>query len=269
MNPLAQTKSQLSEPQQLTLAEKNTGTAIVSERSVYSQTVAELFWWHFSLLIPTIGFKYLYVRRMAFTTGLESIFGSMGMGIQRYVNLLLLVTVDFLEVSLIIGALFLAGRLLLRIPFKALIFASVFLCLMIMGANQYSLLLVASLVSVDTLAISASWAKEHPYIVGQSVGLSEIGFLALAAVWSSFFAVLPSPPVRLHRFLGHLIDRWSSLFLKAVLLASVFGIVTVSRMDSQFPAVLRGYWSSTVIAFFKLDSSDLPNAALPPPQPSP
>jgi arylsulfatase A-like enzyme len=263
MNPFAQTEPELSAPQ-ATLAQKNTGAAIVSGRSVYSRTVAELFWWHFSLLVPTIGFKYLYVRRMSFTTGLDTIVGSMGTGMERYINLVMLVTVDILEVSLIVGGLFLAGRLLLRIPSKALIFASVFLCLMIMGANQYSLLLVASLVSVDTLAISVSWAKEHPYIIGQSVSRSEIAFLALVAVWSSFFAVLPSPPVQLLRFLHHLIDRWSSFLLKGVLIASVFGIVTVSRMDSQFPAVLRGYWSSTVIAFFKLDSPDLPNAALPP-----
>ena len=163
--------SELAGPKQAMQAEENSRVQIVSRRLVHSHVAIELFWWHFALLVPTIGFKYLYVRRMAFTAGLDSIVGSVGSAVHRYINLLLLVTVDILEVSVIVGALFLLGRLL-RLPAKALIFASVFLCLMIMGANQYSLLLVASLFTIDTLAISVSWAKEHPYILWQSVGLS-------------------------------------------------------------------------------------------------
>ena len=85
---------------------------------VRSRSGIELFWWHFALWVPTIGFKYLYVRRMAFTSGLDTIAGSMGDGVVRYINLLLLVTVDTLEVSVIVGALFLLGRLL-RVPTKA------------------------------------------------------------------------------------------------------------------------------------------------------
>ena len=131
-----------------------------------SQTPAELFWWHFALIVPTMAFKYLFVRRLSFTTGLQTILDSMGTGIERYLNLLLLATVDVLEVTLIVGALFLVGRLLLRIPSKALIFGSVLLCLIMMGANQYSLLLVASLVTVDTFAITVNWAMEHPQVLG-------------------------------------------------------------------------------------------------------
>jgi phosphoglycerol transferase MdoB-like AlkP superfamily enzyme len=230
---------------------------------VRSRSAIELFWWHFALWVPTLGFKYLYVRRMAFTSGLDTIAGSMGDGVVRYINLLLLITVDILEVSVIVGALFLLGRLL-RIPSKALIFASVFLCLMIMGANQYSLLLVASLFTIDTLAISVSWAKEHPYILWQSAGAPEIGFVVLAAVWSAFFAVLPSFLSRASGFSADFAQRWCPLLLKVVLIASGFGILTVWRMDSLYPAVIRGYWSSTVVSFFKLDTPELPNLAVPP-----
>jgi phosphoglycerol transferase MdoB-like AlkP superfamily enzyme len=52
--------------------------------------------------------------------------------------------------------------------------------------------------------------------------------------------------------------------LKAVLIASGFGLLTVWRMDSLYPAVIRGYWSSTVVSFFKLDAPELPNLAVPP-----
>ena len=255
--------SELAGPKQAMQAEENSHMQIVSTRLVHSRVAIELFWWHFALLVPTIGFKYLYVRRMAFTAGLDSIVGSVGSAVHRYINLLLLVTVDILEVSVIVGALFLVGRLL-RLPAKALIFASVFLCLVIMGANQYSLLLVASLFTIDTLAISVSWAKEHPYILWQSASLSEIGFVVLAALWSLFFAVLPFSRIGTHGFLYNLALRRSSFLLKIVLIASGFGLLTLSRMDSQYPAVLRGYWSSTLVSFLKLDAPELPNTAVPP-----
>jgi hypothetical protein len=236
---------------------------VLNSTLMKSHSTVELFWWHVSLLMPTLGFKYLYVRRMAFTSGLDTIAGSMGHGVERYINLLLLVTVDILETSVIVGALFLLGRLL-RVPRKSLIFTSVFLCLMIMGANQYSLLLVASLFTIDTLAISLSWAKEHPYILWQSAGAPEIGFVVLAASWSAFFAVLPFFLSRTSGFLGNFAERWSPFLLKAVLIASGFGLLTVSRMDSQYPAVIRGYWSSTVVSFFQLDAPELRIAAVPP-----
>ena len=255
--------SELAGPKQAMQAEENSRVQIVSRRLVYSRVAIELFWWHFALLVPTIGFKYLYVRRMAFTAGLDSIVGSGGSAVHRYINLLLLVTVDILEVSVMVGALFLVGRLL-RLPAKALIFVSVFLCLVIMGANQYSLLLVASLFTIDTLAISVSWAKEHPYILWQSAGLPEIGFLVLAALWSLFFAVLPFSRIGPHGFLSNFAVRQSSFLLKIVLIASGFGLLTLSRMDSQYPAVLRGYWSSTLVSFLKLDAPELPNTAVPP-----
>jgi hypothetical protein len=247
----------------LRIAAKKAKAAVLNSKLMKSHSTVELFWWHVSLLMPTLGFKYLYVRRMAFTSGLDTIAGSMGHGVERYINLLLLVTVDILETSVIVGALFLLGRLL-RVPRKSLIFTSVFLCLMIMGANQYSLLLVASLFTIDTLAISLSWAKEHPYILWQSAGAPEIGFVVLAASWSAFFAVLPFFLSRTSGFLGNFAERWSPFLLKAVLIASGFGLLTVSRMDSQYPAVIRGYWSSTVVSFFKLDAPELRIAAVPP-----
>lgn len=255
--------SELAGPKQAMKAEETSRVQIVSRRLVYSRAAIELFWWHLAILVPTVGFKYLYVRRMAFTAGLDGIVGSLGSAVHGAINLLLLVTVDVLEVSVIVGALFLLGWLL-RVPTKALIFTSVFLCLMIMGANQYSLLLVASLFTVDTLAISVSWAKEHPYILWQSAGLSEIGFLVLAALWSLFFAVLPFSRIGPHGFLPNFAARRSSFLLKTVLIASGFGLLTISGMDSQYPAVLRGYWSSAVVSFFKLDAPELPNVAIPP-----
>jgi hypothetical protein len=254
--------SELARPKQTMQAEENSRVQIVSRGLMYSGVAIELFWWHFALLVPTIGFKYLYVRRMSFTSGLSTILESMGSGIERYFNLLLLVTIDLLEVSIIVGVLLGAGRLLLRLPSKTLIFASVFFCLIIMGANQYSLLLVANLVTVDTLAISTNWAMEHPHVLWQSVGLPQIGFLVLAAVWSSFFAILPARP-GLWGFLP-LGRRSYSILLQAMIIASALGCLAWSHLNPNFPFVLRGYWSSTFISFFKFDTPKLPNTVPPP-----
>jgi hypothetical protein len=219
-----------------------------------SPTAVELFWWHVALIVPTIGFKYLYVRRLSFTTGLRTILESMGDGIDRYLNLVLLLTVDVLEVSLIVGLLYIVGRLLLRLPVRALMFASVFLCLLIMGVNQYSLLLVASLVTVDTFAISAGWAIDHPYVVWQSLGAPQLGFIALAFLWSAVLTALASRAAQVGALLARLSARSYPFFLKLIVLGSVLGLLTVSRMSAEFPAVLRGYWSSSLVSFFKLDA---------------
>jgi hypothetical protein len=239
------------------LYQRYTASAVVSPIAV------ELICWHVAIIVPTIGFKYLFVRRMSFTTGLGTILDSMGQGIERYTNLFLLATVDVLEVSLIVSALFVIGRLLLRIPSKTLIFTSVFLCLMIMGANQYSLLLVANLVSADTLAISTNWALEHPHVLWQSTSASEIGFCALAAGWALFFARLPEGHAKGHWLLQYLTAKSYLLFLKAILLISILGGLASSRMSQQFPLVLRGYWSSSIIAFFKLDTPSPTGSELP------
>jgi hypothetical protein len=188
----------------------------------------------------------------------------MGSGIERYFNLLLLATVDLLEVSIIVGVLFVAGRLLLRLPAKTLIFTSVFFCFIIMGTNQYSLLLVANLVTVDTFAISTSWAMEHPHVLWQSVTLPQIGFLLLAIVWSSFFSLLSSRAVFTHGPLFRFRERSCSFLLKMILIGSALGCLTLSRMNSDYPSVLRGYWSSIFVSFFKLDAPNLTPSVLPP-----
>ena len=228
-----------------------------------SQTAVELFWWHVALILPTIGFKYLFVRRMSFTTGLLTVLDSIGHGIERYTNLFLLASVDVLEVSLIISALFVVGHLLFRIPSKHLIFTSVFLCLVIMGANQYSLLLVADLVSTDTLAISTNWALEHPHVLWQSTTASEISYFALAVSWAFVFAQLPEGYAKSHRLLRYLTQNYYPIFFKAIIVISMLGVLASVRMRQDFPLVLRGYWSSSIIAFLKLDTPRPTSSQLP------
>jgi len=234
-----------------------------SSALLQSQTAGALLWWHFALFVPTIAFKYLFVRRLSFTAGLRTIVESMGSGVERYVNLLLLVTVDILEVTVIVGGLFVVGRLLLRLPVKWLMFMSVFSFLIIMWANQYSLLLVASLLTVDTFVITTNWVVEHPQVFWQSLGWSQVAFLLLVIVWSSFFAILPTGLTQFQRLLLPFNHSYAFL-LKAVLMGSVLGCLAMSRMSASFPLVLRGYWSSTFVSFFKLNAPNSVGTTLPP-----
>jgi len=219
----------------------------------------QLVWWHLALVIPTIGFKYLFVRRMSFTTGLETIVESMGGGIIGALRLVSLASIDVLEVSVIVLTLFVTFYLLLRIPIGRIIFATVFSALTIMGANQYSLLLVANLISVDTLAISSNWALEHPYILWQSFGFREIGFFALATVWAFIFARLASGVAKSREAT----PAYLACF-KVIIVISCVGGIASWHMNQDFPLVLRGYWSSSTIAFLKLDRSRPETSNIPP-----
>ena len=131
-----------------------------------------------------------------------------------------------------------------------------------MGTNQYSLLLVANLVTVDTLAIAVSWLRDDPQLFWQSVSPSQVGFLGLAVLWAAFFAILPSRPVRGHGLLPYFTGRPYSFLVKTIVIGSLLGCLAVSRID-RFPPVLRGYWSSTLIAFLKLDTPDVPTSGVP------
>ncbi len=201
---------------------------------------------------------------MSFTTGLRTILESLGDGVERYLNFLLLVTIDMLEVSILVGLLFVLGRVLLRIPSRLLIFASVCLCLLIMAANQYSLLLVANVATTETVAIASTWAFEHPQIIWHSLGPSQVAFLLIVVFWPLFFATLPARSHRVHLFLLGLTGRWHSCLLLTVLIGSLLGGITFARMSESYPVILRGYWSSTVISFFNLDTPELSLSDLPP-----
>jgi hypothetical protein len=116
--------------------------------------------------------------------------------------------------------------------------------------------------TVDSLAISVSWAKEHPYVLWQSLGSPEFGFIALALLWSSLFVALVARSVPVGVCLFRFTGRSYPFFLKLILIGSVLGFVASSRMSANFPSVLRGYWSSTFISFFKLDAPERPASAL-------
>ena len=234
--------------------------SIVSRNWFRSPAVVELAWWHIAILVPTVAFKFLFLRKTTLTVGLRSIFDSLGDGIGRYVNGAILLSADVLEVTLLVGLFYAVGRLILRIPSKLLRFASVLLCLLIMGANHFSILQVANLMTLDTLTISVLWAAHQPQILWQVLEPKLLGGGLFAMGWAYFFSILPSRPMRMAgisidgRGKGYPIIVWSILVLSCV------GIITLPGRSMRAPLVIGGYWSSAIITFFQWDSPDLPEA---------
>jgi hypothetical protein len=233
---------------------------IVSRTWFRSPEVVELTWWHFAILVPTVAFKFMFLRKTTLTVGLWSILDSLGDGFGRWVNAAILVSADVLEVTVLVGVLYVIGRLILRIPSRVLRFASILLCLLIMGANHQSILQVANLMTVDTLTISVLWALQQPQILWHTLEPKLLGGGLFALGWAYFFTVLPSRPMRIAKMSfagngkGYPIVAWSILVLSGV------GILTLPGRSARAPLVIGGYWSSATITFFQWDAPDLSEA---------
>jgi hypothetical protein len=219
---------------------------IVSRTWLRSPEVVELTWWHFAILVPTVAFKFLFLRKTTLTVGLWSILDSLGDGIGRFVNVAILVSADVVEVTLLVGLLYVVFRRILRIPSKLLRFLSVLACLLIMGANHLSILQVANLLTLDTLTISVLWAAHQPQILWQTLDLKLLVGGLLATGWAYFFTFLPYRPLRA----GYPILVWSILVLSGV------GILTLPARSLRAPLVAGGYWSAATITFFQWDAPD-------------
>ena len=208
--------------------------------------MVELAWWHVAILLPTVAFKFFFLRKTTLTVGLWSILDSLGDGIGRFVNVAILLSADVLEVSLLVGLLYVVFRLILRIPSTLLRFASVLACLLIMGANHLSILQVANLLTWDTLTIGVMWAAHQPQILWQTLDLKLVVGGVLATGWAYVFTFLPYRPLRA----GYPLLVWSILVLSGV------GLLTLPARSLRAPLVVGGYWSAATITFFQWDAPD-------------
>jgi hypothetical protein len=206
-------------------------------------------WWHVAILLPTVAFKFFFLRKTTLTVGLWSILESLGHGFERVVHVAVLLSADVLEVTLLVGLLYVAGRLILRIPSKALRFTSVLACLLIMGANHHSVLQVANLVTLDTLTISVMWAAKQPQILWHTLDLKLLVGGVLATGWAAFFTFLPYRPFR---------AGYPALVF-AILALSCLGVLTLPARSPRDPLVVGGYWSAATITFFQWDAPELPD----------
>jgi len=151
-------------------------------------TLARLGLWYLLLLLPTLYFKYSYLNSLAEEGVLAAVAsGSIGQSLARYVTLF---DSDFVQVLLLVAALYVAGHLLLRIPVDILCGVSVLVCMLVSAGNWLSFQVIGSLLNGDNLEIALSWLREHPETVtadqgGKLLLLAAVGLIVLAMLWTT------------------------------------------------------------------------------------
>jgi len=150
--------------------------------------LAKLGLWYVLLLLPTLYFKYSYLNSLAEEGVLAAVgTGSVMSSIARYVTLF---DTDFVEVLLIVVALYAIGHVLLRIGVDVLVALSVLVSMIVSAGNWLSFQVIGSLLNADNLEIAFSWIKDHPETLtadrsGRLLLLSVAGLMLLALLWTT------------------------------------------------------------------------------------
>jgi hypothetical protein len=216
-------------------------------RALAWPTIARLGLWYLLLLLPTLYFKYSYLNSLAEEGVLAAVStGSVVQSVARYVTLF---DADFVEVLLLVAALYAIGHLLLRINLDVLAAVSALVCMLVSAGNWLSFQVIGSLLNADNLAIALSWLQEHPETVTRDQGgklllISAGGLLLLTLLWTMvcFLAMR-----------GGVSERSASSIARvtvgvALALQLVAGAGATYRTMHPRPGegMSRGYWSSTV-----------------------
>jgi hypothetical protein len=159
-----------------------------------------------------------------------------------------LASADVTDVALIVGALLLAGHLILRAPIPWLACASVFVALAICGATALSLRETGSLIKAETLRVSLNMSANQPNLVWEVVSWRRIVLAGLAAAWTLSPLVLARAFARLESSRPRLVHHGSLVIL--VPLAATLAVRQPAALlpGSELPPLNRGFWQSAASA---------------------
>jgi Sulfatase len=210
-------------------------------------TLAKLGLWYLLLLLPTLYFKYSYLRSLAEEGVLAAVAtGSVVQSAARYVTLF---DTDLVEVLALVAVLYIIGHLVLRINVDVLVGASVLICMLVSAGNWLSFQVIGSLLNADNLEIALSWLKEHPETVtsdraGKLLLLSTGGLVLLTVLWTTacFLAIRGGVSERSAPTIARL-----TLGMTIVLALVAAAGATYRAMHPRLrEGTSRGYWSSTI-----------------------
>jgi hypothetical protein len=218
---------------------------------------AQLTRWYFALLVPTVAFKWFYVRGIVLAAGanqswVEVALGTEGGLLRRAGRVFLALRPDLIEVALVVAAFYVVGALVLRIRVRYLVAPSLALCFLLGAANSLSVRMVGSLMTRNVLSISWDWAREHPSVVTAVLTPGKLAFLSLAALFC-YGATLFARPVptgsRPGRF-SRIAPLVALLLLAGTLLTPgpIVPRLQTAANDPTGRPHLSGYWSQTAIS---------------------
>jgi len=215
-------------------------------RTLASPTLAKLGLWYLLLLLPTLYFKYSYLNSLAEEGVLAAVAtGSAMQSVARYV---ILFDADFVEVLLLVAALYVIGHLLLRINLEVLAAATALVCMLVSAGNWLSFQVIGSLLNADNLAIALSWLREHPETVTSDPGgklllVAAGGLLLLAILWTAVCYLVIRGGVNERS--APRIARVTAGVTLILLLIGGAGATYRALHPRPGSGTSRGYWSST------------------------
>jgi Sulfatase len=223
---------------------------------IQSPGIARLLLWYVLLLIPTLFFKYSYLRSVA-TDGLAATLASGPFGhLPGVVQYLLLFKGDLAEVLVIVVAAAIVGRLL-RIDLAWLVALTSFLAIAVSAANWLSFETAGALIARDNLTIAVAWIRQNPLVLlaqpsDRLLAMAGLLLIVLAVLWSfsafllARFAVVGPRAGIVVRLLGPPV---AVLWLAAAVAGFAF-----RTHGAPTPEGFRGYWGETMASLVGSDA---------------
>jgi hypothetical protein len=221
-----------------------------------SPAVARLLLWYLLLLVPTLFFKFSYLRSVA-TDGLAATLASGPLGhVPAAVQYLLLSKGDLLDV---LGIVLVAGAvgLLLRVDLAWMVAATSFVALIVSAANWLSFETAGALLARDNLTLAVAWIRQNPLVLlsqrsDRLLVLAGVLLLAFAALWSVAAFLLTRYGVTSRR--ASFVSRALSPVIAVMWLAAVIASGSYKAYGAPAPRTFRGYWSETAASLIGSES---------------
>jgi hypothetical protein len=221
-----------------------------------SPGTARLLLWYVLLLIPTLFFKYSYLRSVA-TDGLAATLASGPFGhLPGVVQYLLLFKGDLAEVLVIVVAAAIVGRLL-RIDLAWLVGVTSFLAIAVSAANWLSFETAGALIARDNLTLAVAWIRENPLVLlaepsDRLLAMAGALLLVLAALWSFSAFLLARFAVAGPR--SRVVVRLLGPPVAVLWLAAAVSGLSYRTHGAPVPESFRGYWSETMASLVGSDA---------------
>ena len=221
-----------------------------------SPAVARLLLWYVVLVVPTLYFKFSYLRSLA-TDGLAATLASGPLGhLPSVVQYLLLSKGDLLDVLVIVLAAAAVGRLL-RLDVAWMVAATSFVALVVSAANWLSFETAGALLARDNLTLAVAWIRQNPLVLlsqrsDRLLVLAAVLLLMFAALWSVAAFLLVRYGVAGRR--AGLISRALSPVVAVTWIAAAIAGGTYRAYAAPVPRTFRGYWSETAASLIGSES---------------
>jgi len=241
------------------------------QRVLKSPILAQVAAWYVLILVPTIVFKWLFIRgsESDHAKPLQSwtvvALGSDPRPVQRLVRLFFVFRPDILEVLFLVIAAFVVGCLALRIRLGYLMAGTLLVCVLVGGADNLASSQVGTLLTTELIAISWHWGKDNPDVIRQFLtphailSPRKLAVLSVAVSWVWALGRLsqPTSPSRLAR-LAQGTCTATMLSLVGTALLTTGPIVPQLNPHAPDPSEgrLGGFWSSTIISLRGREAAD-------------